>query len=77
MYLVSASSRKSSTLWTHPIAKRRSDGWPYYGRVELEHNDAGHCGIASVTLRAGRVILVSGSYPRLSTSKWQWNGDVN
>ncbi|KAK3386881.1 cellobiose dehydrogenase [Podospora didyma] len=61
-YLVSASSRKTFTLWTNTVAKRVVRTGGHITGVELECNGAGHAGVVSVTPTTGRVILSAGVF---------------
>ncbi|RYP90177.1 hypothetical protein DL770_003713 [Monosporascus sp. CRB-9-2] len=60
-YLVSASSRKNFTLWTHTVAKRVVRTGGHATGVEVECNEGGHAGVVSVTPNTGRVILAAGT----------------
>lgn len=61
-YLVTASARKSFTLWTHTIAKRVVRSGSHITGVELECNGPGRSGVVSVTPKTGRVILSAGAF---------------
>ncbi|KAM7186733.1 hypothetical protein V8F33_011656 [Rhypophila sp. PSN 637] len=61
-YLVSASSRKTFTLWTHTVAKRVVRTGGHVTGVELECNGPGHSGVVAVTPKTGRVILAAGAF---------------
>ncbi|KAK0612791.1 cellobiose dehydrogenase [Bombardia bombarda] len=61
-YLVTASARKTFTLWTNTIARRVVRDGGHITGVELECNGAGHAGVVSVTPTTGRVILAAGAF---------------
>ncbi|KAK3321274.1 cellobiose dehydrogenase [Cercophora scortea] len=61
-YLVSASQRKTFTLWTNTVAKRVVREGGHATGVELECNGAGYAGVVSVTPGTGRVILAAGAF---------------
>ncbi|KAK4222215.1 cellobiose dehydrogenase [Podospora fimiseda] len=61
-YLVTASQRKTFTLWTNTIAKRVVRTGADITGVELECNGPGKSGVVSVTPKTGRVILAAGAF---------------
>ncbi|KAK3944430.1 cellobiose dehydrogenase [Diplogelasinospora grovesii] len=61
-YLVTASSRKTFTLWTNTMAKRVVRVGGHVTGVEVECNGGGYAGAVSVTPTTGRVILAAGAF---------------
>ncbi|KAL2128620.1 hypothetical protein VTI74DRAFT_8936 [Chaetomium olivicolor] len=61
-YLVTASGRKSFTLWINTIARRVVRDHGHATGVEVECNGAGHTGVVPLTPDTGRVIISAGAF---------------
>ncbi|KAK4156344.1 cellobiose dehydrogenase [Chaetomidium leptoderma] len=61
-YLVSASGRKSFTLWMNTMVKRVVREGGHATGVEVQCNGAGHAGVVSLTPNTGRVIISAGTF---------------